>query len=168
MGRDAKGKLLLAIGLSLLALAGCKKNSDDAAPAASQAALPSAAAAASIAPATEPTAAAQASASATAPAAAPAATQAAAVAAAPKAAASAQPVKTVTRTANTGYLAIRRCCNALAAAAKKPGLNHNKYQAAAAVCSGIAAQAKKGNANPSAARTTIRAQLQGVPVPGGC
>jgi hypothetical protein len=166
MRRDAKGRLLLTTGVLLVALAGCKKKSDDAAPAASQVALPSAAPAASIAPATEPSDTAQASASAAAPSAAP--TPAAAAAAAPKATASAEPAKAVTRTANTGYLTIQRCCNALAAAAKKPGLKHNRYQAAAAVCSGIAAQAKKGNANPAAARTTIRAQLQGVPVPGGC
>lgn len=63
---------------------------------------------------------------------------------------------------------VQACCNALNAAAKKPGMTQNKYKAAAAVCSGIAARVKKGAANAASARTTIRAQLQGVPIPSGC
>jgi len=64
--------------------------------------------------------------------------------------------------------AIEACCGALATEAKKPGPHSNKYKSAAAVCSGIAASVKKGAADAASARTTIRAQLQGVPVPGGC
>ena len=64
--------------------------------------------------------------------------------------------------------AIEACCASLAAESKKPTPHSNKYKSASAVCGGIAAQVKKGNANAASARTTIRAQLQGVPVPGGC
>lgn len=175
MGHDAPGRVLLVTGVVLVALMACKKKSGDTAAAASQSAAPPAAPAQSIAPATEPSAAATASASAAAaapaaPTAAPAATTAAAAhtAATTTATASAAPAKTPVRAVNTTYQSIQRCCNALAAAAKKPGLKHNQYKSAAAVCAGIAAQAKKGAANAAAARTTIRAQLHGVPVPGGC
>jgi hypothetical protein len=66
------------------------------------------------------------------------------------------------------YAAINACCGALNAEAKKGGLNGNKYTAAAATCHGIAQQVKSGKADPAAAKTTIRAQLQGVPVPAAC
>lgn len=64
--------------------------------------------------------------------------------------------------------AVEACCAALAAESKKTGPHTNKYKSAAAVCSGIAASVKKGAADATSARTTIRAQLTGVPIPGGC
>ncbi len=64
--------------------------------------------------------------------------------------------------------AVEACCGALAAESKKTGPNSNKYKSAAAVCSGIAASVKKGVADAASAKTTIRAQLTGVPIPGGC
>ncbi len=154
MRLDTSGRFVLFTGLFLLAAQGCKKKSgtDTTAAASQSAAAP--AAPASIAPAVEPSATAEASAAAAAP--------------APTPSASAPATTTVKHAVNAGYQSIQRCCNALAAGAKKPGPQHNKYQAAAAVCSGIAAQVKKGAANATSARTTIRAQLQGVPVPGGC
>ncbi len=76
------------------------------------------------------------------------------------------PVKRTDTSAS--YKSVMACCNALSSAAKKDPRTQNKYTAAAAVCSGIAQQVKKGGANPSSARTLIRAQLHGVAVPGGC
>jgi len=64
--------------------------------------------------------------------------------------------------------AISACCGKLNAEAAKGGMNANKYKSAAAVCGGIAQSVKSGKANAASARTMIRAQLQGVPVPGGC
>jgi hypothetical protein len=69
---------------------------------------------------------------------------------------------------NSEYDSIARCCNALKSAADQRGDSASKYTVAAAVCSGIARQVKKGGADPSSARTLIRAQLQGVSVPAGC
>jgi hypothetical protein len=68
----------------------------------------------------------------------------------------------------SGYTAIQRCCNALAAAAKKEGRTKNQYTAASAVCTGLAQKVKTGAATAAGAKTTLRAQLQGVPMPGGC
>ena len=69
---------------------------------------------------------------------------------------------------DAGFKSIMGCCGALGGEAKKPGMNKNRYSAAASVCGGIAQSVKTGKANAAAARTTIRAQLQGVPVPSGC
>jgi hypothetical protein len=66
------------------------------------------------------------------------------------------------------YNEIQRCCGALSAEAKKPGLSQNQYKAAAATCGGIAQQVKAGKADAAAAKTLIRAQLHGVAIPPGC
>ncbi len=66
------------------------------------------------------------------------------------------------------YKKTQACCNALSGEAKKGGLNANRYTSAAAVCNGIAQRVKNGSANAAAAKTLIRAQLQGIPVPGSC
>lgn len=76
-------------------------------------------------------------------------------------------VQPATNTA-ADYKAIMNCCGALANAAKKPGMKQNQYKSAAGVCGGIAQKVKSGAANAAAARTLIRAQLAGAPVPGGC
>ena len=68
----------------------------------------------------------------------------------------------------SGYSTIQRCCNALAAEAKKDGRGKNQYSAASAVCTGLAQKVKTGAATAAGAKTTLRAQLQGVPMPGGC
>ena len=68
----------------------------------------------------------------------------------------------------SGYTTIQRCCNALAAEAKKDGRGKNQYSAASAVCTGLAQKVKTGAATVAGAKTTLRAQLQGVPMPGGC
>ena len=81
---------------------------------------------------------------------------------------SAAPKPKVPSGSHAAFQSLSRCCGALAARAKKKDRNTNKYSAASAVCSGLAQQVKKGKANLSAARTTLRAQLQGVPIPGGC
>jgi hypothetical protein len=76
-------------------------------------------------------------------------------------------VQPATNTA-ADYKAIMNCCSALANEAKKPGLKQNQYKTAAGVCGGIAQKVKSGTANAGAARTLIRAQLAGAPVPGSC
>jgi hypothetical protein len=76
-------------------------------------------------------------------------------------------VQPATNTA-ADYKSIMACCNALANEAKKPGLKQNQYKTAAGVCGGIAQKVKGGSANAGAARTLIRAQLAGAPVPGSC
>jgi hypothetical protein len=76
-------------------------------------------------------------------------------------------VQPATNTA-ADYKAIMNCCSALANEAKKPGIKQNQYKAAAGVCGGIAQKVKSGSANAGAARTLIRAQLAGAPVPGAC
>jgi hypothetical protein len=76
-------------------------------------------------------------------------------------------VQPATNTA-ADYKSIMACCNSLANEAKKPGLKQNQYKTAAGVCGGIAQKVKSGSANAAAARTLIRAQLAGAPVPGAC
>ncbi len=66
------------------------------------------------------------------------------------------------------YSEIQRCCSALSAEAQNPGMNQNKYKAASATCAGIAQAVKAGKADAASAKTTIRAQLHGVPIPPGC
>lgn len=70
--------------------------------------------------------------------------------------------------ANTGAVSIQRCCSALARAAKSDTKNKNRYDAARTVCVGLAQQVKVGKAEINATMTTLRAQLQGVPLPNGC
>lgn len=83
--------------------------------------------------------------------------------ASPSPSASAKPSATSTEAA-----AILKCCSALDAAAQKDNLHKSRYSSASAVCKGLAAQVKSGAANPTSVKTTLRAQLQGVPIPGGC
>jgi hypothetical protein len=66
------------------------------------------------------------------------------------------------------HTAVVACCRALSVEAEKSGPAQAKYTTAAAVCAGIARQVKKGAADPSAARSLIRAQLQGLAVPAVC
>ena len=63
---------------------------------------------------------------------------------------------------------IKGCCAALGRAAAAAEKHVNRYKAAAAVCNGLAQSVNAGTASPAAARTTLRAQLQGIPIPGGC
>jgi hypothetical protein len=63
---------------------------------------------------------------------------------------------------------IKGCCAALARQAAQAEKHVNRYKAAAAVCSGLAQSVNAGTASAGAARTTLRAQLQGIPIPGGC
>ena len=65
---------------------------------------------------------------------------------------------------------VQSCCSALLAASTNPNSGHakNKYAAAATTCAGLEQAIKTGKANAAAARVTLRAQLVGVPVPGGC
>jgi hypothetical protein len=69
---------------------------------------------------------------------------------------------------NAQHAAVIACCRALSAEAEKSGPAQAKYTTAAAVCAGIARQVKQGSADQSAARSLIRAQLQGVALPGVC
>jgi hypothetical protein len=63
---------------------------------------------------------------------------------------------------------IKGCCAALSRAAAAAEKHVNRYKAAAAVCNGLAQSVNAGTASPAAARTTLRAQLQGVSIPAGC
>jgi hypothetical protein len=47
-------------------------------------------------------------------------------------------------------------------------MTKDRYSAASSVCKRLAGLVKDGTANAASARTTLRAQLQGVPIPGGC
>jgi hypothetical protein len=160
----------IAVLTVAIALFACKKSGDDATPAASAAVPPVAAeppADADAAPAAVTSASAETPESEPAPkATAAATTTATATAKTPKPDAGAPPPKTADNSA--AYKSVMACCGALSSAAKKDPKTQNKYTAAAAVCSGIAQQVKKGAADASAARTLIRAQLHGVPVPGAC
>lgn len=71
------------------------------------------------------------------------------------------------KAANPGA-SIKGCCAALARAAANAEKHVNRYKAAAAVCNGLAQSVNAGTASAGAARTTLRAQLQGIPIPGGC
>jgi hypothetical protein len=71
------------------------------------------------------------------------------------------------KTVNPGA-SIKGCCAALARAATTAEKHVNRYKAAAAVCNGLAQSVNAGTASAGAARTTLRAQLQGIPIPGGC
>jgi hypothetical protein len=160
--------------LVLLALLACKKDKTEPAPATTE----TAAATPEAAPAPEPTASAAAEASAE-----PAADVDASVTPVPtKVTVVNKPDASIAKVdagkpdaatappANTAadYKAIMACCGALANEAKKPGLKQNQYKSAAGVCGGIAQRVKSGQANAAAARTLIRAQLAGAPVPGSC
>ena len=59
-------------------------------------------------------------------------------------------------------------CPGLGSEAAKGGLTANKYKSATAICNQIAVKVKAGSVNESAARTLIRAQVQGVKIPGAC
>jgi hypothetical protein len=85
------------------------------------------------------------------------------IAAAPSA--SAEPEK---KPVLSAAASIQRCCTALDGAAEKGGLTKNQYAAASSVCKRLAGMVKEGSANAASVRTTLRAQLQGVPLPGGC
>jgi hypothetical protein len=63
---------------------------------------------------------------------------------------------------------IKGCCAALAKATGDTVQATNRYKSAAAVCNGLAQSVNAGTATPGAARLTLRAQLQGLRVPGGC
>lgn len=63
---------------------------------------------------------------------------------------------------------IKGCCAALAKAAATSEKHVSRYKAAAAVCNGLAQSVNAGTASAGAARTTLRAQLQNIPIPGGC
>jgi hypothetical protein len=143
-------KWILTLGC-LLALAGCKKEE---APAAAASAVPSAPPAVSIAPL--PTAAPSASAE-------PSASAGAAPTTA--AAAAEEPKKAAIPSGS-----VQACCNALSAASANPKSGHakNKYASAATTCAALEQAIKTGKATMAGATLTLRAQLIGVPVPGGC
>jgi hypothetical protein len=65
---------------------------------------------------------------------------------------------------------VQACCTALAEAAKKSSKpkEQQRYGSAASVCAGLEKALKSGRANLAATKVTLRAQLAGVPVPGGC
>jgi hypothetical protein len=63
---------------------------------------------------------------------------------------------------------VQACCSALAAAAKEPGKNQNRYTSAASVCVGLEKALKAGKSNLASTKVTLRAQLAGAPVPNGC
>jgi hypothetical protein len=135
------------ITAGLFALSGCQKK-EEAPKAAPTATAPPAV---SVAPITEPE-----------PAAASAAPAAGSVAAPAEPAA--EPV--AKKVVPSG--SVQPCGSALAAAAKEPGKNQNKYASAASVCVGLEKALKSGKANLAATKVTLRAQLAGVPVPSGC
>ena len=79
--------------------------------------------------------------------------------------ASAAPARTSSAAA---YSRVQSCCAALGSEAAKGGLTANKYKSATAICNQIAVKVKAGSVNESAALTLIRAQVQGVKIPGAC
>ena len=141
--------LFLAAGLLLLSACQKKEEAPKAAP------TTSAPPAVSIAPIKEPEPAPVASA-----APAPGST----TAAAPAGESSAEPV--AKKVVPSG--SIQGCCSALAAAAKEPGKNQNRYASAASVCVGLEKALKAGKANLASTKVTLRAQLAGAPMPNGC
>ncbi len=153
----------LALGVVVLALLGCKKS--DSTESTTEPALTASAgvplepARPAPTPSPEPTTP-PATAEAPATAVAPATTEAPAPVPAPPAATSA--------VAKPIAPSLTPCCTALAAAAKKGGAHAARYQSAATVCQGLATAVKKGLAAYAGARTTLRAQLQSVPIPAGC
>ena len=60
------------------------------------------------------------------------------------------------------------CCAAIAALAKKPGNNQNRYTTASAICSGLEKAVKSGKANFASAKATLKLQLAGAPAVSGC
>jgi hypothetical protein len=151
---------VLALAVALSFAVGCQKK-EEAAPAPSAAPPPPAV---SIAPVAAP-----------APAAPAASVAEAASAAAPSAPAPA--VENVAAPAGSaaekaepkkGGPDLTACCASLAAAIKKGGSAKNQYTAAEAVCTGLNTAIKSGKATLANAKVTLKAQLNGVPVPSGC
>lgn len=139
--------------LLLACVAGCKKKSEEPPPLAS--AAPEATAVASAAsPAPEP---------------APSAVAQATASAEPSPAGQAPAAESdAGKKSPPAGQSIKGCCAALAKAAQGDALHAPRYKAAAAVCAGLVKSVNSGAANLNSARTTLRAQLQGIPIPGGC